>query len=108
MWSNRWSTMPVHGHPQLRLPPPDERAVLDRMPGTKIPVIRQPFRDGDFLPFWAYGAFRGSQLFDLANDPAEDENLAGTTHEKRATELLRAALAEVSAPDDQLVRLGLA
>jgi arylsulfatase A-like enzyme len=108
MWSNRWSTMPVHGHPQLRLPPPDERAVLDRMPGTKVPVIRQPFRDGDFLPFWAYGAFRGAQLFDLANDPAEDENLAGTARERRAEELLRAALAEVQAPDDQRVRLGLA
>jgi arylsulfatase A-like enzyme len=108
MWSNRWTTMPVHGHPRLRLPPPDERAVLDRMPGTNVPVIRQPFRDGDFLPFWAYGAFRGAQLFDLANDPGEDENLAGTSRERRAEELLRAALAEVQAPDDQLVRLGLA
>ncbi len=107
MWSNRWSTMPVHGHPQLRLPPPDDRAVLDRMPGTNVPVIRQPFRDGDFLPFWAYGAFRGAQLFDLANDPGEEENLAGTTHERRAEDLLRSALAEVQAPDDQLARLGL-
>ena len=107
MWSNRWSTMPVHGHPQLRLPPPDARAVLDRMPGTKVPVIRQPFRDGDFLPFWAYGAFRGAQLFDVASDPGEDENLAGTPRERRAEELLRAALAEVQAPDDQFARLGL-
>jgi hypothetical protein len=81
--------------------------VLDRMPGTKVPVIRQPFRDGDFLPFWGYGAFRGSQLFDLANDPGEDENLVGSPREMRAEELLRAALAEVQAPDDQMLRLGL-
>jgi arylsulfatase A-like enzyme len=29
MWSNRWSTMPIHGHRDLRLPLPDDRAVLD-------------------------------------------------------------------------------
>ncbi len=37
MWSNRWSTMPIHGHPDLRLPPPDDRAVLDHMPGSNDP-----------------------------------------------------------------------
>jgi hypothetical protein len=31
----------------------------------------------------------------------------GSAHEKRAEELLRTALAEVQAPDDQGVRLGL-
>lgn len=77
------------------------------MPGSKIPVIRQPFRAGERLPFWAYGAFRGSQLFDLANDPAEDENLAGTPLEKELADLLRSALVEIAAPDDQLDRLGL-
>jgi hypothetical protein len=89
------------------MPPPDERAVLDRMPGSKVPVIRQPFRAGDRLPFWALGPFRGCQLFDLANDPDEQENLAGTPRERSAEELLRAALREVEAPDDQLARLGL-
>ena len=83
------------------------RAVLDRMPGSKVPVIRQPFVQGDRLPFWAYGKFRGAQLFDLANDPNEDENLAGTALEKDAVELLRAALAAIEAPEDQWVRLGL-
>jgi arylsulfatase A-like enzyme len=107
MWSNRWSTMPVHRLPQLRLPPPDERAVLDRMPGSKVPVIRQPFRAGDLLPFWALGPFRGSRLFDLADDPDEQHDLCGTPRERVAEELLRAALQEVEAPDDQLVRLGL-
>ena len=37
MWSNRWSTMPVHACPTLRLPRPDDRAWLDRMPGSTCP-----------------------------------------------------------------------
>jgi arylsulfatase A-like enzyme len=109
LWSNRWSTMPLHRMPQLRLPLPDERAVLDRMPGTRIPVIRQRFEAKDLLPFWAYGRFRGSQLFDLENDPDEDRNLAdGGARERDAADALRAALREVEAPPEQLERLGLA
>jgi hypothetical protein len=108
MFSNRWSTMPVHRLPGLRLPVPDERAVLDRMPGSRVPVIRQPFRDGDFLPFWAYGDFVGTRLWDHAEDPGEDRYLAGTPVEKQLAERLRAALQEVEAPADQLERLGLA
>ncbi len=78
MWSNRWSTMPVHGLEDLaRLPPPDRRARLDSMPGTDVPVIRQPFAPGDRLPFWVgHGAVDTHFLFDLADDPGEDENLA--------------------------------
>ncbi|MEX0684130.1 MAG: sulfatase [Dehalococcoidia bacterium] len=108
VWSNRWSTMPVSGLPQLRLPRPDERAVLDRMPGTKIPVIRQPFRQGDLLPFWAMGSFSGNHLYNLHDDPAEDENRAGEASEGDAADLLFQALREVDAPDDQFARLGLA
>ncbi|MCG8592318.1 MAG: sulfatase [Proteobacteria bacterium] len=107
MWSNRWSTMPIHALPKLRLPPPDDRAFLDRMPGSKVPVLRQPFQAGDMLPFWGYGPFSGNHLFDLANDPDEDENQAGTPLEDRAREALRAALLEVEAPADQLERLDL-
>jgi len=107
MWSNRWSTMPVHGHPELRLPPPDDRAFLDRMPGSRIPVIRQPFAPGDFLPFWAYAQFDGHHLYDLDADAGEDHDLAGTAREAEAVDRLRAALEEVEAPDDQFVRLGL-
>ena len=107
LWSNRWSTMPVHHLPELCLPPPDERARLDRMPGSKVPVIRQPFRHGDRLPYWALGAFHGSHLYDLHEDPDEERNLAGSAAEADAEELLRAALAEVEAPGDQLARLGL-
>ena len=108
MWSNRWSTMPIHAFPQVRLPLPDERAVLDRMPGSKVPVLRQPFAAGDMLPYWAVGVEHQTVLFDLAADPGEEHDLAGTVAERDAAEALRAALLEVEAPDDQLVRLGLA
>jgi hypothetical protein len=107
MWSNRWSTMPIHAYPQLRLPRPDDRAWLDRMPGSTVPVIRQPFQPGDMLPFWGAGGFEGNVLFELAEDPGEDHNLAGRPLEHDATEMLREALREIEAPDDQLDRLGL-
>jgi hypothetical protein len=107
MWSNRWSTMPVHSLPDLRLPLPDHRAVLDRMPGSTVPVIRQPFTAVDTLPFWAYTRFTGHHCFDVGDDPGEDRDLVGTSVEARLVEHLRAALDEVEAPDDQLARLGL-
>lgn len=100
--------MPVHRMPQLRLPLPDERAVLGRMPGSRVPVIRQRFEAGDPLPFWAYGRFHGNQLFDLAEDPEEERNLAGGAAENDAAEALRAGLLELEAPPEQLERLGLA
>jgi arylsulfatase A-like enzyme len=110
LWSNRWSTMPVHGRfaDRARLPLPDERAVLDRMPGSRVPVMRQPFGAGDRLPFWALGPFSGNHLYDLAEDPAEERNLVGSPLEKDAAEALRAALLAVEAPRDQLERLALA
>ncbi len=108
MWSNRWSTMPVHAFAQLRLPRPDDRAVLDRMPGSTVPVIRQPFAAGDDVPFWARSRFDGHHLYDLDVDPGELENRAGEPLEKELTELLRSALVELEAPDDQLQRIGLA
>ena len=107
VWSNRWSTMPVHFLPDLIMPPPDDRARLDRMPGSRVPVIRQPLMPGDPLPFWAMVQFDGHHLFDLADDPAEDQNLAGSGREPCAAEQLRAALLEVEAPPEQLERLGL-
>jgi len=107
LWSNRWSTMPVHSMPDLRLPLPDARAVLDRMPGSTVPVIRQPFVPGDLLPFWAFGQRRGNHLFNLKDDPGETQNLAGAAVERRLSEQLRVALQEVEAPAEQLARLGL-
>jgi arylsulfatase A-like enzyme len=109
MWSNRWSTMPIHALPQLRLPMPDRRAWLDFMPGSDVPVIRQPFVPGDALPYWAGGARADDHyLFDLAEDPTERRNLAGSASEKQSIDLLRAALEAVEAPAEQLERLGIA
>jgi arylsulfatase A-like enzyme len=109
MWSNRWSTMPVHSIPQLRLPRPDRRATLDHLPITgDVPVIRQPFDAGDPLPYWAYGARPDEHvLYDVGDDPGETHNLAGSAREKEAIDLLRAALDEVDAPKEQLERLGI-
>lgn len=109
MWSNRWSTMPIKGLPQIRMPRPDRRAKLAFMPGSDVPVIRQPFQPGDMYPYWAAGpAFEGNRLYDLDEDPAEAVNLADGRGERDAEELLRAALEEVEAPHEQFERLGLA
>ena len=110
MWSNRWSTMPVHGlEDAVRLPPPDRRARLDFMPGTDVPVIRQPFEPGDRLPFWVGNNTVDTHfLYDLDDDPGEDENLVGSADERDMVELLRHALASVHAPGEQFERLGIA
>jgi len=109
MWSNRWSTMPIHAMPNVRLPKPDSRAVLDYMPGSDVPVIRQPFERGDAVPFWAMtnaGEPR-DLLFDVIEDPSEDRDLCGTDLESRLIDVLRSALSAVEAPLDQLERLAL-
>lgn len=109
MWSNRWSTMPIHARPELRLPRPDRRATLAYMPGSDVPVIRQPFAAGDLLPFWAYGVEPDHHfLHDLDGDPWQTRDLAGSPSEKTAIDLLRAALEDVEAPAEQYERLGLA
>ena len=63
----------------VRLPPPDRRARLDFMPGSDVPVIRQPFGPGDRLPFWV-----GSDVLDAhfpvrpgREDPVEEEEPGG-------------------------------
>ncbi|MFQ5514503.1 MAG: sulfatase [Myxococcota bacterium] len=107
MWSNRWSTMPIHPPPGPPFPLPDERAFLDRMPGSRVPVIRQPFREGDLLPFWSVGTPPGNHLWNLKDDPDELRDLAGSPIERQLEERLREALLEIEAPADQLERLGL-
>jgi arylsulfatase A-like enzyme len=110
MWSNRWSTMPVHAGLDgvTWLPLPDDRAALDRMPDSTVPVIRQPFQDGDLLPFWAWGGFTGDHLVDRREDPGELVDLGpGAAGADDALDQLRAALVDVDAPDDQFERLGL-
>ena len=80
------------------------------MPGSSVPVIRQPFRAGDLLPFWAGSPRIVGQhhLYDLGVDPDERENRVGeAAPERRMLEMLRAALDEVEAPREQGLRLGL-
>ena len=45
--------------PELRLPRPDRRARLDFMPGSDVPVIRQPFAAGRPAPVLGDGPTRG-------------------------------------------------
>ena len=78
------------------------------MPGSRIPVIRQPFQEGDLLPYWSQGTPPGHHLWDLREDPEEQHDLAGTPAEEIAAEKLREALRRIEAPADQLERLGLA
>ncbi len=110
MWSNRWSTMPIHAMPDVRLPKPDHRAELAFMPGSEVPVLRQRFEAGDRVPFWARSSkgVNAHLLFDLDEDPGETRDLAGNAGEAEYAELLRHALDEVGAPSDQYERLGLA
>jgi arylsulfatase A-like enzyme len=107
MWSNRWSTMPIHTPipREVLLPLPDDRARLDRMPGSKVPVIRQPWGEDDRLPYWALARFSGSHLYEPDEDPGEERNLVGGPEERRMAQRLREALRDVEAPDDQLTRL---
>ena len=109
MWSNRWSTMPVHAMPELRLPRPNRSARLDFMPGSDVPVIRQPFRPGDLLPYWSLGTRTGEHhCYRLDNDPQELDNRVGSRDEADMIELLRVALAAIEAPAEQMQRLGIA
>ncbi len=104
IYSNRWSTMPP-----LRLPDPDERATLGPyMPGSTIPVIKQPLtarQVNDLL--WSAGDHSPSLLFDVGEDPEEQAPLSDGATEKMLREKLRAALDEIDAPPEQFERLGL-
>jgi arylsulfatase A-like enzyme len=106
VWSNRWSTMPIHSYPDLKLPLPDHRATLDHMPGTTVPVIRQPFAAGDTLPFWAYTQFVGNLAYELSEDPTEEHNRADDKVGRELADMLHGALVDLGAPADQLARLG--
>jgi arylsulfatase A-like enzyme len=108
MWSNRWSTMPTHVlSREQELPLPDHRAVLDRMPGSTVPVIRQTWDASDSVPFWAWAKFSGHHLFDTRDDTGEDVDRVGVGEEKHMVAMLRDALRAIEAPPEQHVRLGL-
>ena len=107
MWSNRWSTM-LYARAEEFWPLPDARARLDYMPGSTVPVIRQPFEKGDIRPWWAgVPPIDQHYLFDVSTDPDENENRLGGTDEKDMIELLRVALKGVEAPDEHFQRMGL-
>jgi hypothetical protein len=108
MYSNRWSTMPIHAFPQIRLPRPDRRASLSFMPGSEVPVIRQPFGVADDVPFWArMSTFHGDVLFDRDADPNEEHNLLKEPALRMSNEVeaMREALKEIDAPLVQIERL---
>ena len=108
MYSNRWSTMPTLIRTrELAMPFPDQRARLDHMPGSGIPVIHQQWDASDRLPFWASRRFSGNHLYDLDEDPDETHNMAGEPLESEYRERLRTALKSIEAPQGQFERLGL-
>ena len=109
LWSNRWSTMPIHFDGIVGMPPPDGRAWLDTMPATEIPVLRQPFAQGDQMPIWSFGdqSVDKHYLFDITVDPNEQENRVGEKSEAAMEEMLRVAMRSIDAPDDQFQRIGL-
>jgi arylsulfatase A-like enzyme len=107
LWSNRWSTMPLYGY-RRAWPTPDQRATLDFMPGSEIPVIRQRFLPGDLLPYWCARPRIGEHhLYDIDLDPEEDENRLDGADEKDMLDLLHTALTDVEAPEEQFQRLGI-
>ena len=107
-WSNRWSTMPTHVlDREQEMPLPDERARLDRMPGSQVPVIRQTWDESDAVPYWALSRFSGNHLYDLTQDPNEENNLAGGALERELAAALRDAMKSVEAPEEQFMRLEL-
>jgi hypothetical protein len=79
------------------------------MPGSDVPVIRQPFQPGDALPFWVSRGTAGRHhLYDIDIDPDEVENRVGEAVEREMIDMLRTALHSVDAPAEQLQRLGIA
>jgi hypothetical protein len=72
-----------------------------------VPVIRQTWDESDPVPYWAGQRFSGNHLYDLSNDPDEENNLAGSGLEKDFAALLQAALKAVEAPEEQFARLAL-
>jgi arylsulfatase A-like enzyme len=78
----------------------------DFMPQAGVPVLRLSAHDG---ARWREVGGQASLLFDLAADPGEERDLAGSRPELLAAmrRKLRAALEAVSAPAEHYERLGL-
>jgi hypothetical protein len=80
------------------------------MPGSDVPVIRQPLTEETYgaHPFTLARSVSDAHLLFDAADIEETDDIAGSAREAHYIELLRHALTEVDAPDEQLQRLGLA
>ena len=112
MWSNRWSTMPVHGlEDAVRLPPPDRRARLDFMPGSDVPGHPPALRARRPAALLGRRATRSTPTSSSTcdNDPGEDENLVGSVRSSVTwSNCCATPCVSVDAPGEQLERLGIA
>ena len=78
------------------------------MPGSTVPVIRQPFAAGDDAAVLGGApASPATASTTSTSTPASGRTATGDALEAELVDLLRTALTELEAPDDQLVRLGL-
>ncbi len=83
----------------------DESLEIGRfIPHVDMVVGRQPFDPARLFKEEDLGK---DYLFDMENDPVQENNLAGTDAEKDCEELLRCALKSVNAPPEQIKRMGL-
>ena len=106
LYTNRWSTAPW-----WRIPLPDRRYECgDFIPHAQgMPVGRMPL-DPEAMPRLhcpREAVFGDNYLYDIAADPDETTNLAGTPLEAEYEQLMVRGLREIGAPAEQFTRLGL-
>lgn len=105
-YTDRWSTAPWWS-----LSMPDERTEFGRfMPGVDMPVGRMPVTGDEMRALNNIDPVdlsNGSLLFDIANDPEELKDLAGTPLEEEVAAKLKAQMEAQQAPPEQFERLGL-
>lgn len=97
-----YSTMMMNPHRWFFPPEVQEAAESGRfLPYTDSPVWRYPGQ--------SYSRHEAPMLFDVENDPEQQENLAGRglTEEGRMRDLLVTALEQIEAPEEHFQRLGL-
>ena len=66
-------------------PRPDDRAALDLMPGSDVPVIRQPFEPGDLLPFWVGRAAASTTTTSTTSTSTPTSRRTGEANRPRRT-----------------------
>lgn len=106
LYTNRWGSAPW-----WPIPKPDERTEFGRfMPRVDMPMSRHPIRTAEMhgLNNIDVGNLQeGSLLFNLAEDPGQEQNLVGTPAEAGAESGLRDLMQRQTAPPEQFTRLGL-